>query len=251
VWHPGAEQLALSALPAEVRNPEIDAHLAVCSPCREEVEALGCTVATAQAAGSGYSPTAPPARVWRAIAADLGEELGPDCPAAPDEAVQARSGRQWSGFDRTPWRRWVLTPASAAAGLIIGLLIGFASTGAPPAATVARAPLTPLATTEPGASGSAEVVDAGGARQVMVTVVDPAGIPPGAYLEAWLMDAAGTRLYPLGALTPQPDGVRFRGTFELPADLPLGQYDTVDVSAEPLDGDPSHSGASLLRGRTI
>jgi hypothetical protein len=114
---------------------------------------------------------------------------------------------------------------------------------------VAQAALTPLTTSGWGASGSAEVVDAAGVRQVRVMVVDPAGVRPGACLEAWLMDAAGTRLHALGALPPQTDGA-LHGTFELPADLLLDQYDTVDVSVEPLNGDPSHSGASLLRGRT-
>ena len=85
--------------------------------------------------------------------------------------------------------------------------------------------------------------------QVRVTVVDPWGVPRGACLEAWLMDAAGTRLHALGALTPQTDGA-LRGSFELPADLPLDRYETVDVSVEPLNGELSHSGVSLLRGRT-
>jgi hypothetical protein len=92
-------------------------------------------------------------------------------------------------------------------------------------------------------------VDAAGVGQVRVTVVDPWGVPRGACLEAWLMDAAGTRLHALGALTPQTDGA-LHGSFELPADLPLDRYDTVDVSVEPLNGEPSHSGVSLLRGRT-
>ncbi|GAA5136803.1 hypothetical protein GCM10023320_68540 [Pseudonocardia adelaidensis] len=63
------------------------------------------------------------------------------------------------------------------------------------------------------------------------------------------MGAAGTRLHALGALTPQTDGA-LRGTFELPVDLPFDQYVTVDVSVEPLNGEPSHSRVSLLRGRT-
>ncbi len=247
MWHPSAERLALSALPAEVRDPLIDAHLTVCPSCRDEAEALGRAVATARAAGRGLSPTVPPVRVWWAIAVELGEELGPEgCPAAPDPADRGTADHRWPGFEGRPWRRTVLP---AAAGLTVGLLIGFASTGPPLAAAVAQAPLAPLTTSGWGASGRVEVVDAAGVRQVRVTVVDPAGVPRGACLEAWLMDAAGTRLHALGVLTPQTDGA-LHGTFELPADLLLDQYDTVDVSVEPLNGDPSHSGASLLRGRT-
>lgn len=247
MWHPGAERLALSALPAEVRDPETDAHLAVCPPCRDEAEALGRAVATARAAGSGPGPTVPPVRVWRAIAVELGGELGSGgCPAVPDAADRGTAERRWHTPGGRLWRRTVLP---AAVGLTVGLLIGFASTEPPPAAAVAQAALTPLTTSGWGASGRVEVVDAAGVRQVRVMVVDPAGVRPGACLEAWLMDAAGTRLHALGALTPQTDGA-LHGTFELPADLLLDQYDTVDVSVEPLNGDPSHSGASLLRGRT-
>jgi hypothetical protein len=36
--------------------------------------------------------------------------------------------------------------------------------------------------------------------------------------------------------------------FELPADLDLEQFPIVDVSVEPLDGVPTHSGVSVARG---
>ena len=90
MWHPGAERLALSALPAEVRDPLIDAHLTVCPSCRDEAEALGRAVATARAAGRGLSPTVPPVRVWRAIAVELGEELGAEgCPQRRTRRTEA------------------------------------------------------------------------------------------------------------------------------------------------------------------
>ncbi|GAA5136805.1 hypothetical protein GCM10023320_68550 [Pseudonocardia adelaidensis] len=76
MWHPGAERLALSAVPAEGAWPVIDAHLAARPPCRDEAAAPGRAVATARAAGGGPSPTMPPVRVWRAIVVELGEELG-------------------------------------------------------------------------------------------------------------------------------------------------------------------------------
>ena len=128
------------------------------------------------------------------------------------------------------------------------LTLGGGIAGGPQPATLTQVPLAPLAAADPAASGTADVVESGGVREVEVTVVDPGGNRPGAYLEAWLMDAAGTRLYSLGALAPEVGGTRFRGTFELPADLTLAQFGVVDVSAEPLDGNPSHSGESLLRG---
>ena len=34
----------------------------------------------------------------------------------------------------------------------------------------------------------------------------------------------------------------------LPEDLELAEWPTVEISVEPLDGDPGHSGTSLVRG---
>jgi anti-sigma-K factor RskA len=49
-------------------------------------------------------------------------------------------------------------------------------------------------------------------------------------------------MVPLGMVQP--------GTqeFELPPDLDLTQFPIVDVSVEPLDGVPTHSGDSVARG---
>ena len=38
------------------------------------------------------------------------------------------------------------------------------------------------------------------------------------------------------------------GRFSIPVGLDLDDYALVDVSAEQFDGDPSHSGDSILRG---
>ena len=42
--------------------------------------------------------------------------------------------------------------------------------------------------------------------------------------------------------------VRADGIDAIPAGLRIAAYPVVDVSAEPFDGDPGDSGASLLRG---
>ena len=60
------------------------------------------------------------------------------------------------------------------------------------------------------------------------------------------MDSTGGRLLPLGALARH--GEEFRGEFTIPAGLPSGEYNRVDVSAEKFDGNPGHSAVSLLRG---
>jgi hypothetical protein len=71
-------------------------------------------------------------------------------------------------------------------------------------------------------------------------------VPDGDYLEVWLLDPDGTRLVSLGGLT-RADG-SYQGTFTVPAGLPFGEFNTVDVSVERWDGDPGHSKQSVLRG---
>jgi hypothetical protein len=237
VRHPSPDQLTLAALPAEPVEPDVEAHLSVCTACRAEVASLRRTVDLART-----DPTVdpgPPPRVWQAILAEVSAEPAAE-PAAP-----VRGPR--------PARRRLLMPVTTvAAGLVAGLAVAVtASLPPPPPEPLAQIPLTALAADAPPASGTARVVAADGARDVAVeVVVEPDGPPAGGYLEAWLMSPDATRLYSLGALAPEPGGARYRTTVRLPPDLSLDTYTTVDVSAEQLDGDPGHSGRSLLRGST-
>jgi hypothetical protein len=82
--------------------------------------------------------------------------------------------------------------------------------------------------------------NADGQRDV---VVDLTGGDDGVGLrEVWLLTADATGLVSVGLL----DGSS--GRFSIPADLDLSQYPVVDVSAEPDDGNPAHSGDSIVRG---
>ena len=50
--------------------------------------------------------------------------------------------------------------------------------------------------------------------------------------------------------TPHPKlcPARADGIYTVPADVDPGEFPIVDVSVEPPDGDPTHSGVSLARG---
>lgn len=67
--------------------------------------------------------------------------------------------------------------------------------------------------------------------------------PTDGFYEVWLLDPGSGRLVALGVL--DDDG---RGRLTVPEGVAVGDYPAVDVSAEPDDGDPAHSGASVLRG---
>lgn len=63
---------------------------------------------------------------------------------------------------------------------------------------------------------------------------------PGFY-EAWLIDRDVEEMYSLGPV----DG---SGRLAVPSGVDPGEFPIIDLSVEPLDGDPTHSGRSVLRG---
>ena len=114
------------------------------------------------------------------------------------------------------------------------------------AAPVIEPPATEPPVAEPpvvgvgGGSGRAELVNADGVKQIRLETADlDAG---DGFLEVWVIDPSVTKLVSLGPL--RPDGI-----YDLPEGLDPAQFPIVDISVEPVDGDPTHSGNSVLRGQ--
>ncbi|MGY1719996.1 anti-sigma factor [Blastococcus sp. SYSU DS0552] len=91
------------------------------------------------------------------------------------------------------------------------------------------------------AAGRAEVILRSDGSRAMRVELDAPEVEDG-YYEIWLIEPGIVDMVPLGVLRPGAQ------TFELPAGLDLGEFPIVDVSVEPLDGDPAHSGVSVARG---
>lgn len=77
--------------------------------------------------------------------------------------------------------------------------------------------------------------------EVVLLDAELPALADGAFYEVWLLDAEVETLVSLGAL-------RSGGILELPDDADLSRTPLLDVSVEQPDGDPSHSGRSVLRG---
>jgi anti-sigma-K factor RskA len=229
VQHPSEDDLTLLALGEAV--PDLVAHVRDCPVCDGELRSLRATVATARRSDM-LELAAPPPVVWQRIADELGLAAEPAV-ARPDDVVVP--------LRRSPWRR-PLTAAAAA------LAVAAAATAVLVAVRTPAAPTTPegttvslVALTDTAASGEV-VLPAGRGQRSMV--VDTSGLPPAdGFYEVWLLDLEQDRMVALGVLDDTG-----RGRLTVPEGVEMGDYPEVDVSLEPDDGDPAHSGDSVLRG---
>jgi hypothetical protein len=245
VWHPDPDRLTLAALPAEDPDLEVEAHLADCALCRSHVESLHRTVGLARDGGdTADDGQGPPERIWQAITQELAGPTPIDGRADPGPAEPDPGRRP----ERRSERRVAVLVAAAVLALAVGGLGGYLAgrvdADPEPGPVVAR--LAPIGGLDPGGSGQVSMLSAGDERRMVITLAGVGELPEGDYLEVWLLDPSATRLIALGGLTRDGDG--YRGTFTVPSDIPLPGFPTVDVSVERWDGDPGHSGESVLRG---
>ncbi|WP_456844782.1 anti-sigma factor [Cellulomonas sp. P5_C6] len=246
--HVDDDVLALLALGEPVGSTADLAHIEECERCTDELTALRDVVGLARSGGPDDVLVAPAPAVWGRIADELGLSPGaqalataaaperspaePAEPLAPVVALDARRERP---------RAWRWVAAAAVAGLVVGGGGAWWVANHDDEPTVlATATLEPL----PGwdAAGSAAVETAAdGSRVLVVDLADD--VPSGdGFREVWLLKPDVSGLVSVGTLTGTS------GRFDLPDGLDLTQYSVVDVSEEQFDGNPAHSGDSIVRG---
>lgn len=170
----------------------------------------------------------PPDDLWQRIAAEAGVE----------PVAQPSTGASVVSMADRRRRRWAVPLTVAAAAVLIGVVATVIVTrGDGSDQVVAAVQLDRLAGT---GSGSAEMVNHDGHMQLHLHTT---GLDAGdGYVEVWLIDPTVSKLVSLGPLTDD-------GVYDVPATVDPTEFPIVDVSAEPVDGNPAHSGASLLRGQ--
>jgi hypothetical protein len=244
VPHCDPDALALRAL-GESTSPEDDVHLLSCPVCQSSLDQLRAVVTTARLA-TGDGPTLrPPSKVWDAVAA----QLALADPAAPGVRVLTDTSAVAAA---PPTRRGVLVELGsrrrvallAAAAVVVGLLAGVIGTSvahrSSSGSVLAQTALAPVDAGD--AHGLATLRETSSGR---VLRVDLLGLPAAqGYYEVWLMNANTGGAVSLGDLDPS-----HVNTFDVPAGLRLSDFPYVDVSLEPLDGNPAHSSDSVARGR--
>ncbi|MBA4101424.1 MAG: anti-sigma factor [Arthrobacter sp.] len=283
--HPDPEELSLLALYQDWEDRSTRDHLQVCPECAADFAALRRTVEAVKTPPETGRLEVPGPQVWEGIHRELGlsesvhgdplagvrehyatsrpgwaqEEAaaGEDAddaaasghgvrraePAAERESLAEPVSLQDRAASRPAKRRsaaWWQRPgpwmAAAAAAVLVTAGAVWSLNQAP--RPLAEADLAPLA--QFSAAGSARVVEsADGSRalEVRLSKDEAQG-----YQEVWLIAPDLSRLVSLGVMNSES------GTFQLPAGLEISEFPIVDVSDEPVDGNPAHSSVSIARG---
>jgi hypothetical protein len=245
-------------------EPQEEAHLQSCATCRSEAAELAEVVAIGRAAPERLPEV--PDRIWVRIRAELDQSSASDSspePAGheirPTALPPLRADRSFGAAEYPPAanvvhmsprrnRLFAVAGIAAAVGALVGGTVvwaaldraGTTDTQPSQGTIVAQAALDPL-TPQGAQPGQAKVMDS---PDGLIVRVDASSLPAvDGYYEVWLIDKDVSAMVALGAL---PAGSI--GTFTVPPGISIADYPIVDISLEPLDGDPAHSKVSLLRG---
>lgn len=178
-------------------------------------------------------PQAPPLRI--------------DFAAQPDAVAPPAARERERGVALRAWLASTLTlrPLTAAAMASVLLLVGVAG-----GMLVAGGDAVPVPAEElqlaalPGAEGATATAAMGGELDGMALRVS--GLPaskPGEYYELWALNTPDD-LAPIGTFRVGDDG---EAEVQFALGIDPARYAALDVSVEREDGDPGHSGNSLLR----
>jgi hypothetical protein len=254
--HVDDETLAMLAVSDQVAADDVAEHLASCDRCRDEVAALQ-RVAAVTRASEDVTLAAPPEHVWDRIAAEIARTPQQAAAPAADPGPATEGGRsetQQHAVARRPRsrprRRRALALVIAGAGVLAVVLgIGVASgivPGLPRGDTETVLANTELAALPgwSGTTGRAELErDQDGRVTLLVDLHGERGRSgTGPLREVWMMRSDLGGLVSVGYL----DGDQ--GRFTVPDGVDTAEFPVVDVSAEADDGDPAHSGDSIVRG---
>lgn len=241
--HPDSDVLASMALREDVTDAA-RAHLESCEQCQREVAAYADTLVSVSGLTDRGPLMTPPSRVWDAITAEVSADAATAGAQASPASSRSTAGvtdelaerRARKSARTSPW----LVGVAAAAGLVIGGVgVGSLMGDAAPGQVVASAELADLGTEQPAGTATVHTRDDGTAVLVVDTEYEQVD---GAYLEVWLIDPNVEGMISLGPLTGDS------ATFAIPDGFEVAEYPIVDVSVEPLDGVPTHSGDSITRG---
>ncbi|WP_314425642.1 anti-sigma factor [uncultured Microbacterium sp.] len=256
--HLDDEKIALIAMGEPAASETDMQHLADCESCAAEVADMSRVALVARSSVVEGELESPPADVWSRIHGELGltaaveadpasalpepaAEPDPASTPAPDAGDAPRRRRERvRSRRRSSATVWILA-ASMALVVAVGAGVWIAGSLTPSSAVIASAELAAFPD-HPDAVGQAQIDDDGDGRRTLSVTLEGDELVDGEYREVWLIREDGQALISLGVLDDRS------GTFRVPDGVDLDEYRLVDISFEPVDGDPAHSGDSIVRG---
>ena len=227
--HVDPDTLALLGMGEDVADSEYREHIAQCPECASELANYSRAARVGRATLDAGELLEPAPRVWDRISEELGITEEPTA-----EVVELAPRRR---------RRWVpLVAVAASVALLASLGVVIWQVAQPSPATVLATATLEAFPAWPGATGKAVVEQQADGTRVVHIDFDAPSLND-AYEEVWLISSDATRLVSLGTASGPT------ATLPIPDGIDLSTYDLVDVSAEPYDGNPSHSGDSIVRGQ--
>ena len=181
----------------------------------------------------------PPADLWDRIAAEVEFDQAAATPtedvAAPVIDLHQARTRRAPRTVRRHRRRLAVVAVAAAIVAIVGLSVLPTDDDA----TTFVAEATNAELPEPF-DGSATATVSGSTLEISFS----AALPDDEPLELWLIKPDLSDMVSLGLIDDQ-------GDYRIPGGIDPAEFSLVDVSVEPNDGDPTHSGRSILRGELV
>ncbi|TQO18958.1 anti-sigma-K factor rskA [Rhodoglobus vestalii] len=273
--HVDPDILALLALGEEAAVPEDSAHLSECDQCRREVELLSRAALVGRSTFDAGDLLDPPARVWSRITDELSfssesvilSEAAPEVTVSfADHSIDAlaekravKSSNSEQSFPavaapivesgnvhslekrRRPWVGALAAAASLALVAATGSAIWLGLQPADQPTVLASATLDAFPNWSESTGEAKLERRADGTRIVEVSFSAPP--TEGGFREVWLITSDATALVSLGIV----EGMS--GQFTVPDGLDVDNYNLVDISEEQFDGNPAHSGDSIVRGQ--
>lgn len=243
--HCDPDALALAALDGTTLSDADQAHLAGCTACSDELAGFRAVVTVGRGSGDIALVDAP-SSVWNAVEREISSSppsVGDGASVTSLDSVRER-GRP-SG-----WTRWLPVGVAAAAGAVFGGLVMSATAGGDPSPS----PAAPQIVAQAQLAALPDGVDTVGSGQALfekdadgkdILVLDTQNLEQASgYYQVWLINPETSGLISLGTVGSGAQEV----TFPVPAGVDPKEFSVVDISDEPLDGDPGHSKVSVLRG---
>lgn len=243
--HCDPDALALAALDGTTLSDADQAHLAGCTACSDELAGFRAVVTVGRGSGDIALVDAP-SSVWNAVE----REISSPSPSVGDGASVTSLDSVRERGRPSGWTRWLPVGVAAAAGAVFGGLVMSATAGGDPSPS----PAAPQIVAQAQLAALPDGVDTVGSGQALfekdadgkdILVLDTQNLEQASgYYQVWLINPETSGLISLGTVGSGAQEV----TFPVPAGVDPKEFSVVDISDEPLDGDPGHSKVSVLRG---